>query len=194
MHSANDRSTTGWTRVRGHGGTTDPAHGTSERELVYRVRWNMTQVLLIATGIFLTSLGGIALARAGALGIIDATTPDVAVGPWHRTPLMAAIELGIGLVLVVSAAQRVAPRALYRSAGALALAFGIVLIAQPATFDSVLGASRDTGWLYTTIGVGLLALGFGAPLVFERERVTELDQEPEPEETPEAELRTVATP
>lgn len=146
-------------------------------ELVYRFRWNPTQVIVIAVGIFLMALGGIGLARAGAEGITNATTPEVVVAAWHRTPLMSTIELGIGLLLVVSGAQRILPRALYRTAGALGMVFGIVLIAQPATFDSVLGASRNTGWLYALLGLGLLALGFGAPIVFEREQVTTLDDD-----------------
>ena len=145
-----------------------------DRELVYRFRWNPTQVVVVGVGILLMVLGGIALARAGADGIVDAVTPEVAVGPWHRTPLMASLELGLGLVLVVSGAQRLAPRSLYRVAGALGFVFGVVLIAQPATFDSVLGAARASGWLYAVLGAGFLGLGFGAPIVFERERVSTL--------------------
>jgi hypothetical protein len=131
-------------------------------------------VIVIAAGIFLMALSGIGLARAGAEGITSATSPDVVVGVWHRTPLMAAIEMGIGFLLVVSGAQRLLPRAMYRAAGALGLVFGIVLIAQPTTFDAALGASRNTGWLYAVLGFGLLVLGFGAPIVFEREQVTAL--------------------
>ena len=66
----------------------------------------------------------------------------------------------------------------------LALVFGIVLIAQPATFDSVLGASRNTGWLYAAVGLILLVLGFGAPIVFEREQVTALNGEQGPSTSP----------
>ena len=147
-------------------------------ELVYRFRWNSTQVIVIAVGVFLMALGGIGLARAGAVGITDAVTPEVVVGTWHRTPLMAAIELVIGLLLIVSGAQRLSPRGLYRAAGAVRLVFGIVLIAQPSTFDSALGASRDTGWLCAILGFGLLVLGFGAPIVFEGEQVTTLGDGP----------------
>lgn len=143
-------------------------------ELVYRFRWNPTQVIVITAGIFLMALGGIALARAGADGITSATAPEVVVAGWHRTPLMAVIEMAIGLLLVVSGAQRLLPRGLYRSAGAIGLVFGIVLIAQPSTFDAALGASRNTGWLYAVLGFVLLVLGFGAPIVFEREQVTAL--------------------
>ncbi len=70
----------------------------------------------------------------------------------------------------------------------MALVFGIVLAAQPSTFDDVLGASRNTGLLYTVLGLAMLGLGFGAPVVFERERVSPMDEAPPPalEEGPEA--------
>ena len=161
----------------GHDRQVAQAAAAAGLERVYRFRWNATQVVVIVAGIFLMALGGIALARAGNVGITDAVAPEVAVGPWHRTPLMASIELGLGLLLILSGAQRLAPRALYRIAGALALVFGIVLITQPATFDSVLGTSRPTGWLYAVVGVGMLGIGFGAPLVFERERTVPVDEE-----------------
>lgn len=174
-----------WRRSRddriltGQGGT--PGHRDGlDLEVVYRFRWNPTQVVVIVCGIFLMALGGIGLARAGAEGISGATSPEVVVGVWHRTPLMAVVEMSIGFLLVVSGAQRLLPRGLYRAAGSLAIVFGIVLISQPATFDSVLGASRNTGWLYAAVGLILLVLGFGAPIVFEREQVTALNGERDP--------------
>lgn len=164
----------------------NPTPTGADRELVYRFRWNLTQVVALAMGVFFMALGGIALARAGAVGIADPITPDVTVAWWHRTPLMAIIELGLGLVLIVSGAQRLSPRSLYRVAGAVALVFGIVLAAQPSTFDAALGASRNTGLLYTLLGMALLGLGFGAPVVFERERVSPVDEAvaPGPGEAP----------
>ncbi len=164
----------------------NPTTPGADRELVYRFRWNLTQVVALTLGVFFMALGGIALARAGAAGIVDPITPDVTVAWWHRTPLMAVIELALGLVLIVSGAQRLSPRSMYRVAGAVALVFGIVLAAQPSTFDAVLGASRNTGLLYTLLGMALLGLGFGAPVVFERERVSPMDEAdvPEPREEP----------
>lgn len=178
-----------WSRSRddrvptGQGG--NPGRGDGlDLEVVYRFRWNPTQVVVIVCGIFLMALGGIGLARAGAEGISAATSPEVVVGLWHRTPLMAVVEMSIGFLLVVSGAQRLLPRGLYRAAGSLGLVFGIVLIAQPATFDSALGASRNTGWLYAAVGLILLVLGFGAPIVFEREQVTALNGEQGPSTSP----------
>ena len=146
------------------------------RELVYRFRWSLTQIVVLVIGMLMMIVGGIGLARAGSAGITSAIEPEVAVGLWQRTPLMAFIELAAGLILVVEGAQPKGNRAWLRLAGALALVFGIVLVAQPATFDSALGASRATGWTYGLFGAVLLGLGFGAPIVFERESVEPLDE------------------
>ena len=140
-------------------------------ELVYRFRWSVTQIAAIAVGIFLVAFGGIALARAGDVGISDPFTPAVAVGTWLRTPFMGGIELVLGLSLVAAGVQKESPHIFYKFAGAIGLAFGIVLIAAPDIFDSALGAGRDTGWLYAVLGVLFLGLGFGAPVVFERDVV-----------------------
>jgi hypothetical protein len=149
----------------------------SSAELVYRFRWSLTQVVAVITGILLLSIGGIALARAGDLGISDPLTPEVIVGTWHRTPLMATLELMLGITLLTAGVQKLSPHGFYRFAGAIGLAFGIVLIAQPATFDSILGAGRDTGWMYSILGLLFLGLGFGSPIVFERDVVRPIDDE-----------------
>jgi len=143
----------------------------SHEELVYRFRWSVTQIVVIAVGIFLMALGGIALARAGDVGISDPFTPAVAVGTWFRTPFMGVLELVLGISLLAAGAQKESPHTSYKFAGAIGLAFGIVLIAAPAVFDAALGAGRDTGWLYAVLGVLFLGLGFGAPIVFERDVV-----------------------
>ncbi|MDH3425955.1 MAG: hypothetical protein OEM22_04710 [Acidimicrobiia bacterium] len=153
-----------------------PARRTpGSEELVYRFRWSVTQIVAIFVGILLTAIGGIALARAGSIGISDPFTPEVIVGTWHRTPFMGALELVLGLTLLAAAAQKESPHSLYKFGGAIGLAFGIVLIAAPAAFDSALGASRDTGWLYSFLGLVFLGLGFGAPIVFERDVVRPID-------------------
>jgi hypothetical protein len=120
--------------------------------------------------VFFVALGGVALARLLTEGIASPVDPSVAVGWWTRTTLMASIELVLGLVMVVAGAQAPAPRILYRILGGLSLAFGLIMTIQPSSFDSVLGTGRPSGALYTVLGVGLVALGFGAPIVFERER------------------------
>jgi hypothetical protein len=64
-----------------------------------------------------------------------------------------------------------------RIAGSLALVFGFVATAAPSIFDSALGAGRASGGLYGFIGVVLLGVGFGSPIVYERESVQPLDRD-----------------
>jgi drug/metabolite transporter (DMT)-like permease len=89
---------------------------------------------------------------------------------------MGGLELILGVTMLAAAVQKESPHGVYKFAGALGLAFGMVLIAQPSSFDSVLGASRNTGWLYALLGLVFLGLGFGAPIVFERDVIRPIDQ------------------
>ncbi len=141
-----------------------------DSERVVRFVWSPTQIAILAAGVFFIALGGIALTRLLTVGIDSPIDPAVPVGWWTRTLLMASIEVIIGLVMVFAGAQTPAPRIFYRVLGGVALAFGLVMAFQPSSFDNVLGAGRPSGVLYTLLGAGLLALGFGTPIVFERER------------------------
>lgn len=145
----------------------------SPPELVREFRWSPTQSVVLALGVAWAALGGIGLARAGSQGIVDAFTPQVAVGLWSRSPLMASIELAIGLLLLLVGAQRLTPKAAYRFIGGFAAAFGIVLASVPQAFETALGTGRNSGWLYIVFGAVMLILGFMSPIVFEREIVTE---------------------
>jgi hypothetical protein len=63
-------------------------------------RWNLGSVLVLLAGAALGVLGAVALARTG----IDRTWfgPTEEVAGIHHTPLLAAIEAGVGLLLVIA--------------------------------------------------------------------------------------------
>jgi hypothetical protein len=63
-------------------------------------RWNLGSVLVLLAGAALSVLGAVALARTG----IDRTWfgPTEEVAGIHHTPLLAAIEAGVGLLLVIA--------------------------------------------------------------------------------------------
>ena len=147
-------------------------HDIAATEVVRRFRWSLTQVAVLAVGVFWAALGGIGLARIANVGIDSPIDPQIVVAAWTRTPLMAALELAIGITLLVAGAQKVTPTAAYRFMGATAIAFGVVLAAAPEVFDMALGAGRNSGWLYIALGAVLVAVGFGSPLVFERDVIT----------------------
>lgn len=150
--------------VKGTGRHKVEAAEYERREVAYRWRWSAAQGAVVGAGIFLLIIGGVALARLATAGIDTVIDPEVTVGIWQRTTLMAVIELVLGVTLIVSGAQNVLAEGAYRALGAITLAFGVVLFVQPATFDGILGASRNTGWLYAILGGGLLGIGFGPPL------------------------------
>lgn len=149
--------------------------GQPTTELVRRFRWSVTQIVVLALGVFWTALGGIALARLVDTGISSLLNPQTVVGMWTRTPLMAVIELGLGITFLVAGAQKITPTGAYRFIGAIAIAFGVILAAAPDVFDTALGAGRNSGWLYIVLGAVLVAVGFGSPVVFERDIVTSIE-------------------
>jgi uncharacterized membrane protein HdeD (DUF308 family) len=135
------------------------------------VRRDLDLVTIVgsAIGILLVVLGLVALARTGFA--FDAmTTTTSSVGPFERTPLMAVIEVAIGLSVI--AASLSADRGGLIGVGVLALIFGLVVVIEPGAFVEALGASATSGLLYVLIGIGLLLAGFllRPPGVYRRER------------------------
>jgi hypothetical protein len=63
-------------------------------------RWNLGSVLVLLAGAALAVLGAVALARTG----LDESwfSPTEEVARIHHTPLLAAIEAGVGLLLVIA--------------------------------------------------------------------------------------------
>jgi uncharacterized membrane protein HdeD (DUF308 family) len=120
-------------------------------------------------GVLLVVVGLVALARTGFA--FDAlTTATAAVGPFERTPLMAIIEVGLGLSVI--AASFSADRGGLIGVGVLALIFGLVVVIEPGAFAAALGAGTVSGVLYVLIGIGLLLAGFllRPPASYVRER------------------------
>lgn len=144
-----------------------------QSELVRTYRWSPTQLVVLALGILWTAIAGIALARAGAIGITGVLTPEVTVGAWMRTPILAGLEIALGLMLLIAGSQRLIPKVAYRFIGGIGMAFGIVLIGAPELFEDSLGAGRSTGLLYVVFGIIMLVVGFMAPIVFEREQIVD---------------------
>src|SRR5207244_31797 len=67
--------------------------------------WSPAQVVALAIGLFFAVLGGIALARTG-LDLNDVHHPHriAGWGDWHHTPLLALIELGFGVLMMLAGA------------------------------------------------------------------------------------------
>jgi hypothetical protein len=119
-----------------------------------------------AVGVVLLVLGLVSLARTGIPGTL--LEPAATVGPFTRTPLMAVIELILGVVLIGASAT--ADRRGLTAIGLIALVIGLVWVIEPAPFQTALGVGRESAILYLLIGGICLAAGLLRPGGAVRER------------------------
>jgi hypothetical protein len=124
-------------------------------------RWSPAQLIAGAVGVFLAVLGGVALARTG---FGELTSPETTVLGFGHTPLLGMIEIGLGLVLMINAASAFASRSILIGFGALAAAFGLIVVIEPGAFQDWLGVTRDSGWLYLGLGGAAFLLGLVSPV------------------------------
>ncbi len=113
-----------------------------------------------AIGVILLVIGLVALARTG-IPTDTLTSPTASVGPFTRTPIMAIIEILLGLLLVSASASRDAGTV--TGIGLIALVFGIVWLIEPGAFRPLLGVGRDTAILYLAFGGVCLGAGLLGP-------------------------------
>lgn len=141
-------------------------------EVNRRVAQGIGQLMLLGIGITLLVFGGLTLSQTGFdLG------PEAAhssVAGLHHTALMAFIDLGLGLVLLSAGARRRLDWGSVRLLGGISLAFGVVLLAEPAVLHSWLGTHAASGWLFMIIGALMLVAAIVHPMVLghEGERVS----------------------
>lgn len=135
----------------------------AQRETVYRSAWSPAQIVALIGGIFFIVLGGIALARAGFAGVFD----HVEVGGFHHTPVLALVELVLGILLLAMGAIPGVERSGLIFIGGLSIALGIVFAVQGESFHRVLGTHRNTGLLYLLFGGILVVVALAAPVVLE---------------------------
>lgn len=112
-------------------------------------------------GALLLVVGIVALARTGvpADGLIETTA---SVGPFTRTPLMAILEIALGLIIVVASAT--GEKGSLLGVGVVSLVFGIVWLIEPGAFGELLGVGRSSAVLYLLVGLVVLLAGiFASP-------------------------------
>lgn len=123
--------------------------------------WSPAQLISGALGVFLTVLGGVTLAR---IGLGDLTSPETTVLGFGHTPLLGLIEIVLGLFLMINAVSAFASRGMLIGFGAIAAAFGLIIVIEPGAFQDWLGVARNSGWLYLGIGAGAIVLGSASPV------------------------------
>lgn len=125
------------------------------------------QILAIIVGVFFLILGGLALARTG----IEDLTAETTVANIPHTGLLGVIEIGFGALLIMAGAAGAAGRGLMAFLGALALAWGVVVVVQPDILSELLAMEQINGWIYLIAGGVIIIGGLFIPTYVSRRRV-----------------------
>ncbi len=141
---------------------------TTDREARVSAWWSWSPAQFVAgiVGLVLTVMGGVALARLlPTSSLTSETTTVLAVG---HTPLMAIITLGLGLLYLAEAGMPfdVQPGLVFL--GVMVLAFGLIVVIEPAAFDGALGLGESGGWFYTVVGFISVVAGIVSPTAVSR--------------------------
>lgn len=128
--------------------------------------WSPAQFVAGIIGLALTVMGGVALARVLPTSSLTAETTTV-LGIGH-TALMAIIALGAGILFLTEAAAPfdVQPGLVFL--GVMSLAFGLIVVIEPAAFDGALGLGETGGWFYAVIGAVSAITGMISPTIVSR--------------------------
>ena len=126
--------------------------------------WSPAQIIGLAIGVGFIIWGIAVLARTG-FDTSDVYSPHRFV--WHvsHTPLLGAIDIAFGALLVIASVVPGAIRSLMALLGAVALGFGLVILldAAPNRLYRWLGVLDRNGWIYVIVGGVLLLTAFFSP-------------------------------
>lgn len=138
-----------------------------DRAVVHERRtWSPAQIISGIVGLILTVMGGVALARLLPTESLTGSTADV-FGVGH-TVIMGIIAVGLGLLYLSEAASPYAVQRGMISLGIVTLAFGLIVVIEPAAFDNALGLGERGGWLYAAIGFISVVTGISSPILTSR--------------------------
>jgi hypothetical protein len=119
--------------------------------------WSPAQLVALVIGVGFIVFGAVALTETG-FSTSHLYEPVERVWTFDHTPLLALIELGFGVVMLITALRPVAGRALMSLLSAGALGAGIIVLADawPRRLHDWFGVGDRNGWLYVIVGgVGL---------------------------------------
>jgi apolipoprotein N-acyltransferase len=138
-------------------------HGERNRSMLSQ--WSPAQLVGMVAGIGTTVLGFVALARTG-FNTDNIYSPHALAWRLPHSPLMALIEVGFGVLLIVGSVVPGGVRSLIALLGAVALSFGIVVVSMtpPDRLNHWLGVEDKNGWFFVVVGGVLLLAGFVSPV------------------------------
>jgi multisubunit Na+/H+ antiporter MnhG subunit len=136
-----------------------------------REPFSVAQAIMLAMGIFFTVVGAIGLARTG---VRTWTGDHTTVAGLGMTPLMAVINIVIGVIVMLSSMTRSGARSAGMVFGAALIALGIVAWVQPVRS---LGWTAVSGVAYVVAGVaGILTAAMTPVVEMGEEHVVRRDQ------------------
>ena len=146
---------------------TDDIHRTDDRTVdVAMPPWSPLQLVGLVVGIGFGVLGIAAIARTG-FDTSHIYTPHDVVWKFPHSPLLAAIEIGFGLLMVLGSVVPAGARAFLGLLGAIELAFGIVVLTEsgPNRLNDWLAVTHRSGWLFLITGAVVLVASIVAPVL-----------------------------
>ena len=140
-----------------------------ERNRSMLAQWSPAQLVGLICGIGITVLGFVALARTG-FNTDNIYSPHALAWRLPHSPLMALIEVGFGVLLILASVVPGGMRSFIALLGAIALSFGIVVVSMtpPDRLNHWLGVEDKNGWFYIVVGGVLLLAGLLSPVVTTR--------------------------
>lgn len=150
---------------------TDRATERLETTTAVRHPWSPAQLLAGLIGLFMTVLGGVALARLLPTdSLTGETTTVIGMG---FTVVMAVITLLLGFVFLGGAGRPASARQGMISLGVALLAFGLVTFIEPDALAGALGVNQTSGVVYAVVGLIAAIAGITSPTLTSRRAVEE---------------------
>jgi hypothetical protein len=151
--------------------TTDRDIARVERTSVARHPWSPAHYSAGIVGLFMTVVGGVAIARLLPTDSLTAETTTV-IGMGF-TIVMAVITLLLGVVFLGGAGRPTEARSGMISLGVALLALGIVIFIEPDALGGALGVTQTSGVVYSIVGLVAAIAGIASPTVVTRRAVEE---------------------
>ena len=127
--------------------------------------WSPAQIFGVIIGIGFVVLGIAAVARTG-FDTSHVYTPHDLVWKLPHSPLLSVIEIGFGAFVLLASIVPGGVRPVLALMGAIALAFGIVVLveAAPNRLNHWLAVTHRSGALFTAVGAVLLIAAIASPV------------------------------
>lgn len=141
----------------------------STSRVVERPAWSPAQIFGVAGGVVLIVIGAIALARTGTNFSNIPASRAMAAG-LHFTCLSAAVQLGVGVLLLGASVFPASAKSAMATFGVLLVAWGIVIVADIPRLFTMWGYTKGTGIFYIVVGAVLVLAAALSPIFFSSRR------------------------